>query len=242
VGALGLAEDGRLVAGLEEGVGLFAWGGEVRILAPLPFDGTRVCFNDGKVGPDGAFWIGSKDRLHREAIGNLVRVDCRGKTRVVVEGLTISNGFDWSGASFLLTESMGRSIVTYHWDSASGTLGSPVPFGGGGSPGVPDGLTFDSEGCVWVARWGGSQVVRLSPQGEVLARVALPVSRVSSCTFAGPDLDVLVITTAREGLGPNDRATEAEAGSVFTLRVPVPGRTVQRMAVNPDPWVPASPR
>lgn len=235
VGALGLAEDGRLVAGLEEGVGLFAWGGEVRILAPLPFDGTRVCFNDGKVGPDGAFWVGSKDRLHREAIGNLVRVDSHGNTRVMIEGLTISNGFDWIGSSFLHTESMGRTILKYEWDLGSGTLGFPVPFAGREGPGVPDGLTIDSEGCVWVARWGGSQMVRLSPRGEVLERIALPVSRVSSCAFAGPDLDILMVTTAREGLGPADRTTESLAGSVFSLRVPVPGRPLHRWIGAPTP-------
>lgn len=226
VGAVGLAGDGTLVGALEEGVGRFPWGGPVRILAPLPFDGTRICFNDGKVGPDGRFWVGAKDRTHRDPLAPLVRVDAEGTVERLVEGLTISNGLDWSadGQWFYLADSIPRTIVRYSWDGRSGRINAPRPFANGTEgPGVPDGLTLDADGCLWTARWGGSQVIRLSPRGEVLTRIAFPVSRVSSCAFGGPGLGTLIVTTAREDLGPAERRTEVLAGSVFALRTEVPG-------------------
>ena len=186
VSSLALVDDsyGTLVGAMEEGVGLFGWDQPTRSLAPLPFDGTKVCFNDGKAGPDGAFWVGAKDRAHKEGLGPLVRVWADGTTETLATGLTISNGLDWTpdGRWFYLADSVPRVIWKYRWDQASGTITDRVLFADGSeAPGVPDGLCVDAEGCVWSARWGGSQLVRLSPAGEVLNRVAFPVSRVSSC-------------------------------------------------------------
>jgi sugar lactone lactonase YvrE len=229
IGALGLGRDGTLVGALDEGVATFAWGGPVTRIAPLPFDGAQVCFNDGKVGPDGAFWVGAKDRAHRSPLGPLVRVRPDGSTEVMETGLTISNGLDWTADRFYLTDSVPRTIVRYRWDPASGRITDREGFADGTEgPGVPDGLCLDAEGCVWTARWGGSQVVRLSPKGEVLTRIPLPVSRVSSCAFGGPDLRTLFITTAREDLNDAERRTEVWAGSVFAWRSPLPGRTSHR--------------
>ena len=234
IGALGLAADGSLIGGLEEGVAVLAWGQKPRVLAALPFDGATVCFNDGKVGPDGAFWVGAKDRKHRDGIAPLARVWPDGRTEVLETGLTISNGLDWSpdGQWFYLTDSVPRVIWRFRWDASTGKISDRTVFADGSeAPGVPDGLAVDSEGCVWSARWGGSQVVRLSPEGKVLSRVALPVSRVSSCTFGGDDLRTLVLTTAWEDLNAAERRTEVLAGSVFALDVDVPGLPVHRFRI-----------
>jgi L-arabinonolactonase len=227
----GSGAQGTLVAALEEGVGTFAWDQPATLLAPLPFDGTKVCFNDGKAGPDGAFWVGAKDRAHQNGLGPLVRVWADGTTQTLAEGLTISNGLDWTpdGRWFYLADSVPRVIWKYRWDEASGRITDRVLFADGTeAPGVPDGLCVDAEGCVWSARWGGSQLVRLSPDGEVLNRVAFPVSRVSSCTFGGPHLDTLFVTTAKEDLNDAERRTEVLSGSIFALSVSVPGQKAHR--------------
>lgn len=219
------------VAALEDGVGLCAWDQPARPLAPLPFDGARVCFNDGKAGPDGAFWVGAKDRAHQRGLGPLVRVWADGRIDTLAEGFTIGNGMDWSpdGRWFYVADSVPRVIWKYRWDPASGRITDRVLFADGSeAPGVPDGLCVDAEGCVWSARWGGSQLVRLSPAGEVLTRVAFPVSRVSSCAFGGPRLDTLFVTTAKEDLNPDERRTEVLSGSIFALTVDVPGQKAHR--------------
>jgi sugar lactone lactonase YvrE len=88
---------------------------------------------------------------------------------------------------------------------------------------VADGLTVDDEGCLWTALWGGGQVRRWSPDGELLAVVDVPVSNTSSCAFAGPDRDLLVISTSAHGLDETERAAQPDAGQLFTARPGVTG-------------------
>jgi sugar lactone lactonase YvrE len=88
---------------------------------------------------------------------------------------------------------------------------------------VPDGLTVDAEGHLWVARWGAGCVVRVDPDGTIVGRIDLPVSQVSSCTFGGPDLDDLYITTAHEDFTPEDLAREPLAGGLFRCRPGIGG-------------------
>ena len=96
------------------------------------------------------------------------------------------------------------------------------------SPASPTGCA-DTEGRLWVAFWGGAQVLCLAPDGAVLRTLAVPVAQPSSCAFAGPDLDLLCITSAREGLDLTDPA--AIDGSVLGLAgVGAVGRRVERFA------------
>jgi sugar lactone lactonase YvrE len=87
-------------------------------------------------------------------------------------------------------------------------------------PGNPDGLTVDAEGCVWVALFGGSAVHRYTPDGDLLAVVPIPAAQVTACTFGGPNLDRLYITTSREGLDDAAQATQPLAGALFSVDVP----------------------
>jgi len=230
ISCLGLRTDGSLIGAFDREIAVFSWGGVPQTLVHSRHDPQLMALNDGKVGPDGAFWFGAKDRAHQNGIAPFQRIGA-GKHEVLETGLTISNGLDWSpdGRWFYLTDSVPRVIWRYRWDPKTATISDRQVFADGSeAPGVPDGLAVDAEGCVWSARWGGSQLVRLSPQGEVLARVAFPVSRVSSCIFGGPDLKTLFVTTAKEDLNQAERRTEVLAGSVFALEVPVPGLPAHR--------------
>jgi sugar lactone lactonase YvrE len=226
VSCLGLGSDGRLLGAFEDHIAVFAWGQAPSVLAKSGHDPVLTALNDGKVGPDGGFWFGAKDRKHTDGIAPLQRWK-QGRLEVLETGLTISNGLDWSPDRkwFYLADSIPRVIWRYRYDAASGRISDRTVFADGSvAPGVPDGLAVDAEGCVWSARWGGSQLVRLSPQGEVLARVAFPVSRVSSCIFGGPNLTTLIVTTAKEDLNDAERRAEVLSGSLFALEVDVPGQ------------------
>ncbi|MCE2473137.1 MAG: SMP-30/gluconolactonase/LRE family protein, partial [Anaerolineae bacterium] len=89
--------------------------------------------------------------------------------------------------------------------------------------GVPDGMTVDSEDCIWVAHFGGARITRYSPAGEILQVVPLPVPNITSCTFAGADLDTLYITTASTGIDEADKPKYPLAGSFFSYRPGVKG-------------------
>ena len=145
----------------------------------------------------------------------------------VLSGVGISNGLDWSpdGRSFYFVDSLTRRLSMFDFEASSGLISNPrtlVEFDE--SFGLPDGLTVDAEGCIWVAGWGGWRVQRHSPVGEFLGSVDVPVAHVTSCTFGGEDLKDLYITTATEGQTERDLALQPEAGAVFVKRMQVKGK------------------
>ncbi|HLQ23222.1 MAG TPA: SMP-30/gluconolactonase/LRE family protein, partial [Gemmatimonadales bacterium] len=90
--------------------------------------------------------------------------------------------------------------------------------------GVPDGMTVDAEGFLWVALWGGGAVRRYSPRGELERIVKMPARQVTSMAFGGADLSDLYLTTATEGLSDADRRVDAHAGGLFLFRPKVKGQ------------------
>lgn len=76
-------------------------------------------------------------------------------------------------------------------------------------------MTIDAEGCLWVALWGGWAVDRYRPDGRLDRTIELPASHITSCTFGGPDLQDLYVTSAREGLAEADLAAQPHAGALF---------------------------
>ena len=87
-------------------------------------------------------------------------------------------------------------------------------------PAIPSGLTVDRAGHLGVSLTGGGQVRRYSSAGRPEEVVRVPVTQPTGCTFVGPALDVLVVTTAIEGLSDVDRVVQSDAGRLFTVRVP----------------------
>ena len=182
--------------------------------ALLP-DGIRM--NDAKCDPAGRFWAGSCAMDFAAGRGALHVLRADWTTEVVIEGLTQPNGLDWSpdGRTFYLIDTQLREVSAFdvlpdQLAPANRRRLAVLP----DSLGYPDGMTVDAQGCLWIAMWAGGRVVRLSPAGELLSEVVVPVEQPTSCAFGGPDLDVLYVTTAREGL---DHAS-APAGSVLAVR------------------------
>jgi sugar lactone lactonase YvrE len=117
-----------------------------------------------------------------------------------------------------------RTIFAYEFDIDSGTIGGRREFASMDSiPGVPDGSSVDSEGFLWNAVFDGGCLVRYAPDGRTDRVVPLPVSRPSACTFGGPDLATLFVTTARFRLPPEKLATESYAGGLLGIDVGVKG-------------------
>ncbi len=167
VSCLGLTADGSLIGAFEREIAVFSWGGIPKTLVHSLHNPALTTINEGKVGPDGAFWFGAKDRGHQKGIAVFQRIGADGNHEILETGLTVSNGLDWSPDRrwFYLTDSIPRIIWRYRYDAATATIGEREVFADGTeAPGVPDGLAVDAEGCLWSARWGGSQLVRLSPR------------------------------------------------------------------------------
>jgi sugar lactone lactonase YvrE len=188
---------------------------------PDLWDDPGIRMNEGGGDPEGNFWCGSMAYDERPGAGALYRLTPDLTAEKVVDDCTISNGIAFSpdgSRAYYVDTPTGRIDV---FDYAGGTLHgrrSAVRIAEG--PGAPDGLTVDAEGCLWVALFGGGAVHRYTPEGELLAVVPLPAAQVTACTFGGPDLDRLYVTTSREGLDDDARAAQPLAGALFTVDVP----------------------
>ena len=229
VGVVVPAAAGGWLAGAGGGFTHVAEDGTARVLVTLagegggPDDGgTRM--NDGACDRTGRFFAGTMAFDERPGAGTLYRLDTDGTVTTVLDGLTVSNGLGWSPdeRTVYLADSGPALVHAFTYDPAAGTFtDGRVLLDLDGSDGVADGLTVDDEGCLWTAMWGGGQVRRWSPEGELLAVVEVPVAHTSSCAFAGPGRDLLVISTSR-GEEP-----EPDAGRLFTVRPGVTGPPAQ---------------
>lgn len=221
VSAVALAAAGGYVVTLQHDVAWFDGErfGERPLRVEADRDDTR--FNDGYVDPRGRFWAGTMSLVGKPAQGALYRIDMNPAPRVtrVLEGVTTSNGIDWSLDERLMyyADTGTRRIDVFDFDPETAALANRRPFATfAEAEGKPDGLVLDEEGCVWVALWQGSAVRRYGPDGRLLRQIDLPVSRPTKCAFGGANLDALYITSAKSG--------EAHAGSVFVTRPGVRGR------------------
>ena len=187
-------------------------------------------FNDGKVDRRGRFWAGTMDDREKEATGTLYCVDTDLSCVAVDSDYRVTNGPAFSPSGDIMYHNDSARQVTYAFDMDSS--GKPanrrilLQFKDG--DGFPDGMTVDSEGCLWIAFWDGWCVRRYSPDGDWIETVKVPAARPTSCTFGGRDLDRLYITSASIGLDEQATAMQPNAGGLFML---VPG--VQGIAEIP---------
>jgi sugar lactone lactonase YvrE len=215
---------GGAVIAVERGFALQDADGTRTDLDPV-WDDRSIRMNEGGCDPDGRFWCGSVAYDQRTGAAALYRLDADHSVRRVLDGVTISNGLDWSpdGSLAYYDDTATHRIDVFDYDARTGLTGRR-PFVVLTDGDHPDGLTVDAEGGVWVALNGSGVVHRYTPAGVLDEVVELPTAQVTACTFGGPDLDQLFITTSREGMGPDD---DPIAGSLFRADVGVPGLPVR---------------
>jgi sugar lactone lactonase YvrE len=229
--------DGSVLVSRQHRLVLIESGGGERTVAEISAP-ANVRFNDAATDPRGRVWVGSMDINESSAVGVLYRLD-RGEhgpglTQVVTD-VTVSNGLGWSpgGSRLYYVDSPARRVDVFDYDLDTGGLSSRRTFADlGADRGLPDGLTVDAEGGVWVALHGGGVLHRYQPDGRLDRIVALPVTHVTSCAFGGPDLADLYVTSAREPLSGAERAAQPLAGRLLRLR-PGPAGLPQPYAVLP---------
>ena len=217
---------GGFVCATETGIKTISSTGEIAVLAEPEADRPGNRFNDGKCDSRGRLWVGSLAINTEPGRGRLWRVDPDGSFALMEEGLHISNGLGWSPdeRTFYFTDGP-KTIWAYDFDAAAGTISNKRAFAEfGPGDGVPDGLTVDAEGYVWVAIWDGWAVRRYAPDGRLDRTISLPVPRPTSCTFGGPDMDRLFVTSARIRLSAKHLAEAPLSGSVFALDAGVTGQ------------------
>ncbi|MBU8545065.1 MULTISPECIES: SMP-30/gluconolactonase/LRE family protein [Roseomonadaceae] len=220
VASLAPRRDGGLVAASRSGLRLLDGSGLGRVLAAPIAEGAALRLNDGKCDRAGRFWVGSLALDSTPDAGALHRIGADGTARVMQAGLHVANGIGFSpdDARLYLADSGRRRIDVFDFDLAAGTLANRRPFVSfAEGEGVPDGLTVDAAGGVWVALWDGWRVARYTPDGRLDRVLNLPVPRPTSCAFGGPGLATLFVTSARVRLSAAELAEAPLSGSVFAI-------------------------
>jgi sugar lactone lactonase YvrE len=219
---------GGLVAGVGREVHLVQ---PSQALAAVEPDRPENRFNDAGCDARGRLWAGTMSTTRCQGAAALYRLMPDGQLSVALDGVTISNGLDWNRDATLLyyVDSTTQRVDAIDFDLDRGRLGRRRTFATiAPEDGLPDGLTVDAEGGVWLALFGGSAIRRYSPDGRLDAELRLPVTNPTSMAFAGPDLGDLYITSARHRLGAEQLAQEPLAGSLLRVRPGVRGRLPRR--------------
>ncbi len=184
-------------------------------------------FNDGKCDPAGRFLAGSMNDTVTTPTGSLYSLAPDGTLTTLIKNVSISNGLAWSPdyRTFYFIDTPTRQVTAYDYDLATGEIDHPRPVVSVPEKmGLPDGMTSDSEGMLWVALWGGAKLSRWDPAtGRLLAEIAFPALNVSSCCFGGPELTELFVTTARQGMNARQLAKHPLSGGLFRLHTTVRG-------------------
>jgi sugar lactone lactonase YvrE len=233
VGSLGLCESGRLILAFEDGVVLHEPGTDrYDHVATIEAEIVMNRLNDGKVGPDGAFWVGSMDeRTPRQPSGALYRVTRFGAQKQFGD-LIVSNGLAWTadGRIMVHTDSTAARIDAFDFDAGSGRLSNrrtvvtKVPE----HEGRPDGGAFDRDGSYWSAGVSAGRLNRWSLDGTLRDHIATPCPHPTMPCFGGPDLRTVFLTSLRSFGTATDLTRFPTSGGLFVGEVGVAGAAVGR--------------
>lgn len=237
-----LQENGGFAVTNSEGAWLWT-PGQPPVLLASEADGQECRLNDCLADPEGRVYSGSYhlDEKGDSAPSFLFRIDNDGSAHIVDEGIRFSNGLAFSPdcSTLYFTDLAARCIYAYDWRRSDGALSRRRVFVRiDRSEGMPDGLTVDAEGFLWVAHWFGGCVTRYDPDGRRERKLDLPARQTSSMVFGGPDLDELYVTTAAMNnclmLAPNgyDPSKVFVGGPLYRLCPGIHGKLKFRSRVS----------
>lgn len=218
VGSFGLTDDDRLVVAVWNKVLLFdPETGDSSVLGEIETELPTTRLNDGKVGPSGAFWVGTMDTSSpREPIAGLYRVDGWRDVAFIRDGLKVSNGLAWSpdGTIMYHADSGPGWIEAYSFEPVTGALGAKMLFAQQtNETGRPDGATVDADGNYWSAGVSAGLLNCFAPDGSLKQAIELPCPRPTMPCFCGPGHDQLVVTSLR----PNDDPADTVSGGLYLI-------------------------
>jgi sugar lactone lactonase YvrE len=215
VGAIAHSKEGGYIAATQKGFARIGVDGKYSPLHSFLPDDMRM--NDGKVDPSGRFWAGSMALSFEKGRGSLYVLEKDNSYRSILDDITLSNGMGWSPDAqyFYYIDSVPGVLKRFDYDLYTGHISNPkdlITFDS--SSGIPDGMSISSDGKIVIALWDGGRIEIYEPSGEKVSEITLGVSRPTSCTFAGTNRDILIVSTASQGI---DRADEPLAGKILAV-------------------------
>lgn len=230
-GCICLRKSGGLIVAMRSYIAILNTDtGALHKIVDAPYDPNKFRFNDGRCDSRGRFWTGTLIDSRLTPTGRLFSLD-HGKLREYDCPVTVSNGIAFSPDSSTLyhADTAAHKILRYRFDVITGNLSSPQTFKEFSQTknniylGRPDGATVDSEGAYWVAMYEGGCILRLSPYGDVLDKILVPMMCPTMVAFGGPDLKTLFITSASQKRSNDELVKFPFSGYVISTQVEVVG-------------------
>jgi sugar lactone lactonase YvrE len=226
IGCFAQDERGGFIAGLRSGYArITSFGGDVVKLVSPDYDPSKARFNDGRCDGKGRFWAGTMWEPRDKAGGTVYRLDVDGRFSAKASPTIITNGITFSpdGKTMTLADTPNHVLWAFDYDEANGEVSNRRVLREYDPPkGRPDGACVDADGNIYIAIFQGARVEKLSPKGELLATISVPVPNPTCCAFGGDDLRTLFITTARTRMTDEELAAMPEAGGLFAVRIEAP--------------------
>ncbi|KAG5341758.1 RGN protein, partial [Acromyrmex charruanus] len=224
----------QLIVGSGKDVILVTWDGEsnkskvpIKVLCSVDSPEAQTRINDGKVDSAGRFWLGTMGNEVNGQIasnlGTLYRVDDDLEPKKKISPVTISNGLAWNieDDTLYYIDSTPRQVAAYDYNPNNGTISNKrivFDLNKTDLKGLPDGMTIDTDGNLWIALFGGSRVICVDPKTKkVLCKVEIPAENVTSVAFGGPLLDTLYVTTSGFNISAEQRQATPYAGAIFAV-------------------------
>ena len=235
VGAIALIDASEIVAAARDEIVSIDLSNSSITSVVRVINNERFRFNDGRVDARGRFVVGSMGYEPKPGTASLYSITLPKKIDTVLGHVGLSNGLCWSedNKKLFYIDTLTSEVAEYSYDLETGRVSNRrtvITFDT--SHGSPDGMTIDRDGNLWVAFWGGGCVRRISPKGQILSEIQLPVSRVTSAAFGGENFDRLFITTASYLLSEQELAREPLAGSLFVLETDTQGFPEHRIKLH----------
>lgn len=221
VGCIAVCENGDILAAMEDAVYRIDSDGKLsKAHQDIKIKGRR--FNDGKIGPDGSFYLGTTDQNNEGAFYRLKD----GVLTELFDSCNCSNGLDWTSDNkhMYYIDTPKQMVEIFDFDITSGTLSNRRKFVDIPKEiGCPDGMCLDENDDLWVALWNGHKVLYIDRNtGNILEEIEVPCPKASCCAFGGVDMNELYITTAAK-----DNIHEyPQAGNVFKVKVDIKGKHI----------------
>lgn len=223
IGSMALRRNGGAIVALGSGFHFLDFDtGETQLIVNPEADKPHNRLNDGKVDARGRFIVGSMDTREGFADGTLFRIDPDLSVHTLDSGFAISNGPCWSpdGSTFYFSDTFSGEIWAYDYDLETGGIANRRTFTKAGftETTTTDGSTVDAEGYLWNAQVYAGKLCRFAPDGSLDRVIEMPVKKVTSVNFGGPDMDTLFVTSMAKPPLPRYPGDNVMRGSLFAVR------------------------
>ncbi len=232
VSAAGWIDENRLMIAGETGLSLFdITSGSLTLLAEIEADRPENRSNDGRADPQGGFWFGTMGKAEEPGAGAIYRY-YRGEIRKIFNNITIPNAicFPPQGSFAHFADTFTGKVMKVTLDAEGWPNAAPEVFLDLSGEGLnPDGAVIDAAGIMWLAQWGAGRVAAYGPDAAFLRAVYFATAHTTCPAFAG---DLLYCTTAQQGLSPQDRLDQPQAGKVLRARNVAQGQSEHQVILG----------